>query len=217
MFSEWSPVYEEILADMGYSKSSDETSARLLKTLMPNADLITDDELSLLFSSGTATVFGAAASLEDDIGKGNVKGTTISAGSATERVTALGIVPDIVVTDLDGDVKSQAEASASGSVTLIHAHGDNADALLRYCKDFEGKVILTTQSKPDNLLRNYGGFTDGDRAVCLARHFGCREIRLCGFDFEHPYLKEGTDPSVKFRKLQWAKRIIGDSSDIILP
>lgn len=215
MFSEWSPLYEEILSDMGYSKSADETSARLLKTLMPNADLITDDELSPLFS-GTASVFGAAACLEDDINKGNIKGTTISAGSATERVMDMGILPDVVVTDLDGNVKSQIEASRMGSVTLIHAHGDNTDALMKYCKDFEGKVILTTQSKPDNLLRNYGGFTDGDRAVCLARHFGCHEIRLYGFDFENPYPKDGSDPIIKAKKLQWARRIIGDSPDIVI-
>ena len=45
-FEEWSPIYESIISDMGYDRSSDEASARLLKVLMVNADLITSDELS---------------------------------------------------------------------------------------------------------------------------------------------------------------------------
>ena len=128
---------------------------------------------------------------------------------------SMGIVPDIVVTDLDGDVESQIEASEKGAVTLIHAHGDNIDLIMRYAKEFTGKVILTTQSRPDLVLYNFGGFTDGDRAVCLARHLGAENILLYGFDFENPSFKDGSDPAVKRKKLQWARRIIGDSSDII--
>ena len=73
---------------------------------------------------------------------------------------------------------------------------------------FEGPVVLTTQSVPGDIVYNYGGFTDGDRAVCFARHFGCRRILLPGFDYSSPMPKEGSDPAVKLRKLRWAKRII---------
>jgi len=93
-------------------------------------------------------------------------------------------------------------------VTMIHAHGDNADAIMKYAKSFTGKVVLTTQSKPDNLLRNYGGFTDGDRAYCMAKHFGVDDIELIGFDFQHPSYKDGSDLTVKAKKLKWAERII---------
>ena len=207
-FEEWSPIYERILSDFGYDRRQDETSARLLRTLMVNADIIDDDELSQSIAD-RVYVLGAADTLRDEMHGRVFDGTIISAGSATAVVMDEGIVPDIVVTDLDGDVKSQIEASRKGAITLIHAHGDNADAIMQYSKSFTGKVVLTTQSKPDNLLRNYGGFTDGDRAYCMAKHFGASDIVLLGFDFDHPSYKDGSDPDVKLRKLRWAREIIG--------
>ena len=209
---DWEPTYREILSDMGYDRASDENSAKVLRTLMLNADLITEDEVPV---GDTVSVFGAAESLMSDIAKVRPEGTLISAGSATSTLMSLGIVPDIVVTDLDGDIDSQIEASRRGAVTLIHAHGDNIDLIMGYAKGFTGKVILTTQSKPDFVLCNFGGFTDGDRAVCFARHMGAKRILLYGFDFDNPSSKDGSDPAVKKKKLQWAKRIIGESSDIV--
>ncbi len=213
-FDEWSPIYESILSDMGYDRSSDEASARLLKVLMLNADLMTVDELSSMIGD-EVSIFGAAKCLESDVEKISPSGTLISAGSATVRVMAMGIMPDIVVTDLDGDIDSQIQASERGAVTLIHAHGDNADLIARYAKEFRGRVVLTTQSSPDNVLYDFGGFTDGDRAVCLARHFGSSRIRLYGFDFDDPYPGDGKDLSIKLKKLKWAKRLIGDGPDLI--
>jgi len=209
---DWEPVYSEILKDMGYDRTSDETSARVLKALMLNADMITEDELGI---KDTVSVFGAADCLMDDIAKKEPEGTLISAGSATSTLMSMGLVPDIVVTDLDGDIEPQIAASGMGAITLIHAHGDNTDLIMKYAKEFTGKVMLTTQSKPDLVLCNFGGFTDGDRAVCLARHMGAKKIFLYGFDFEKPSFKDGSDPEVKMRKLKWAERIIGSSSDII--
>ena len=209
---DWEPIYREILSDMGYDRASDENSAKVLRTLMLNADLITEDEVPV---GDTVSVFGAAESLMSDITKVRPEGTLISAGSATSTLMSLGIVPDIVVTDLDGDIDSQIEASRRGAVTLIHAHGDNIDLIMGYAKGFTGKVILTTQSKPDFVLCNFGGFTDGDRAVCFARHMGAKRILLYGFDFDNPSSKDGSDTAVKKKKLQWAKRIIGESSDIV--
>ena len=209
---DWEPIYREILSDMGYDRASDENSAKVLRTLMLNADLITEDEVPV---GDTVSVFGAAESLMSDLAQVRPEGTLISAGSATSTLMSLGIVPDIVVTDLDGDIDSQIEASRRGAVTLIHAHGDNIDLIMGYAKGFTGKVILTTQSKPDFVLCNFGGFTDGDRAVCFARHMGAKRILLYGFDFDNPSSKDGSDPAVKKKKLQWAKRIIGESSDIV--
>ncbi len=207
---EWNGIYEEILLDMGYDRTSDEASARLLKTLMQMADLIDDDDVYDIVR-GTVTVIGPANPVLDDL----TGRTVISAGSATEMVMKYR-VPDIVVTDLDGDVQSQIEASARGAITFIHAHGDNSDLIMRYAKEFRGPVVLTTQATPDNVIRNYGGFTDGDRAVCIARHFGASEIELRGFDFDTPVSKDGSDPGIKKRKLHWAKRIILDGSDDII-
>ena len=206
----WEGIYEEILRDMGYDRSSDESSARLLKTLTQMSDLIDDDDVYDLMR-GTVAIIGPA---EPDLSGLDGK-TVIAAGSATETVMK-ALVPDIVVTDLDGDIQSQIEASDRGAITFIHAHGDNSDLIMRYAKEFRGPIVLTTQATPDNVIRNYGGFTDGDRAVCIARHFGASEIELRGFDFDVPTVKDGSDPETKKRKLAWAKRIIMDGSDDLI-
>lgn len=205
--SEWMPLYEEIISDMGYDRQQDESCARLLKAVTMSSDLVSEDEISDRFGP-VATVFGAAPCLESDVSAIGTKGTLIAAGSAVCRLRTLGIAPDIVVTDLDGPIEDQLEASARGAVTFIHAHGDNMDLVRRYAGLFRGPVVLTTQSVPDTVVVNYGGFTDGDRAVCIAQEFGVGEVYLEGFDFTDPYPKEGSDPSVKLRKLAWAERII---------
>ena len=90
------------------------------------------------------------------------------------------------------------------------------DLVREYAPLFTGPVVLTTQGRPENTVFNYGGFTDGDRCVCLAREFGARHILLYGFDFDNPNPKEGSDPARKLKKLAWAKRIIysGGGKDI---
>lgn len=178
-----------------------------MRALLTNADLGSDDDIRALMKD-SVTVFGAADSLEGTIDSYDRGDTTISAGSATSTVMKHGIIPDIVVTDLDGDIVSQKEASSKGALTLIHAHGDNRELMMSHAKDFRGRVIMTTQSGPDVIVHNYGGFTDGDRAVCLARHFGAKRITLLGFDYDLPSLKDGSDMAMKLKKLGWAKRII---------
>ena len=55
---------------------------------------------------------------------------------------------------------------------------------------FEGEISLTTQPFQFGKVRDYGGFTDGDRAVELARRFGTTDILLLGFDFGNPKKKK---------------------------
>jgi len=204
---EWELIYGEILEDFEYDRASDESSARMLKAIMMNSDLRSDDEIIM---QRTATVFGCSDGLEKDVSSVLPQGTLIATGSAVGRLKEIGIAPDVVVTDLDGEIWPQIEASRSGAVTFIHAHGDNSELIQKYAHEFSGPVILTTQSRPDDIVSNYGGFTDGDRAVCIARHFGAKDILLFGFDFDKPSIKEGSDPKIKKMKLQWAKNIIFD-------
>ena len=206
----WEEIYEKILQDMGYDRSSDESSARLLKTLTQMSDLIDDDDVYDIIKETAVIIGPASPDMSGLEGK-----TVISAGSATKIIMEF-IVPDIVVTDLDGDIQSQIDASDKGAITFLHAHGDNSDLIMRYAKEFRGPIVLTTQSTPDNVIRNYGGFTDGDRAVCIARHFGAKRIELRGFDFDTPTMKDGSDPESKKRKLVWAKRIIMDGSEDLI-
>jgi uncharacterized Rossmann fold enzyme len=208
-FPEWEPIYTEILDDLGFDREEDERSVRLLKAVTMNSDLVDEDILEDIIGRDV-TVFGDGPNLLEDIANNRHIGTVICSGSAVNKVISAGILPEIVVTDLDGDIESQLNASRMGAVTLIHAHGDNTDLIQRYAQEFRGPVILTTQSVPENTVSDYGGFTDGDRAVCLARHFGARRILLLGFDFINPSEKTDSDPIIKKRKLKWAEKIIFD-------
>ena len=212
--SDWYPIYEDILKDMGYDRSSDEASARTLKALTQNSDLISEDVLSSMMTNEVIVV-GGNVSVDDvtkinEIRSDGIKKIMISAGSATETLIRNEILPDILVTDLDGDIISQKRASSLGSVTVVHAHGDNTDLIMKHVKDLKGPMMITTQSVPDMTICNFGGFTDGDRSVCLARHFGAKKIILIGFDLDSPSNKPNTDIEMKKRKLRWAKKIIYD-------
>jgi len=122
---------------------------------------------------------------------------------------ARGRIPAAVVTDLDGTMSDQVKANDAGAIVLVHGHGDNGPAVRKWAPLFAGKTVATTQSRPTGGLRNFGGFTDGDRAVFLADHFGAARIHLVGFDFAHPSPKDA-DVRTKQRKLDWAYILIGN-------
>jgi uncharacterized Rossmann fold enzyme len=113
-----------------------------------------------------------------------------------------GIVPDIIVTDLDGSFEAILKANQMGSIAIVHAHGDNIDQLQEYVPQL-GKIIGTAQCRPPGGLFNFGGFTDGDRSVFLAKELGAVSIKLLGFDFED----ESVTPR-KRKKLAWARKLI---------
>ena len=205
--SDWELLYSEILDDMGYSREDDESTVRVLKAVTVNCDLVDPDDVRDMFS-GSCTVAGDADCLESDIESFPPTGTLVSSGSAVHRLLDAGLTPDVVVTDLDGDMPSQLEASSRGALTFVHAHGDNAEAVREWAGRFSGPVVLTTQSRPESTVFDFGGFTDGDRAVCISQEMGASSIRLIGFDLDHPRPKDGRDPAVKLRKLSWARRII---------
>ncbi len=206
-FSEWEPLYSEICKDFGFSPDSDDMAVRLLCSLTLNSDLQDMDILSGSMTD-TVSVIGDSPGLENDLSYHEPEGCILCSGSAVGRLMSAGHQPDIVVTDLDGDIEPQLKASASGALTLLLAHADNCDLLREYAPMFKGPIILTTQGRPIGNVFCFGGFTDGDRAVCVAREFGSQRILLYGFDFEHPNPKIGSDPETKLCKLSWARRII---------
>jgi 2-amino-4-hydroxy-6-hydroxymethyldihydropteridine diphosphokinase len=209
-FEEWEPFYMEILDDFGFSRAKDEEAAALLSILLDGKQ-ICDDECLKKRIETTVTVCGDAPCLAKDLDTKELFGTLIAADGATTELMRRGIVPDIIVSDLDGEIESLLEANRRGAVVMIHAHGDNIKALKMFVPRFIDLVTGTTQSRPFGIIRNFGGFTDGDRAVILARHFGASCIHLIGFDFLAPKVKKGRDLEVKLKKLSWARRLIEGS------
>ncbi len=203
-FPEWEPIYLAIIKDFGYSRKKDEAAARLLHSIAGKKSS-RKDVLKDIIKGNEISICGAAGSLQHDLK--NINGIIIAADEATSVLMEYAL-PDIIVTDLDGNVEDQIKANEMGSIAVIHAHGDNIPAIKKYAPLFTGRVVLTTQSEPFDNVYNFGGFTDGDRAFLMAKHFEAREIKLFGFDFENPREKEGKDIEIKRRKLKWAKKLI---------
>jgi len=203
-WNEWEPLYEEILKDFGYEKKKDEEAARIAANIARSN--VTLEELRRLIEGKVVSICGAGGNFDEEIEK--IEGIIMAADEATSFLLAHNIIPHIVTTDLDGNVEDILKANESGCIVAIHVHGDNIGALKKWLPLFRGKILLTCQSKPFDAIYNFGGFTDGDRAYCMAKHFKAGKIKLIGFDFERPREKEGKDMEVKKKKLKWAKRII---------
>ena len=177
----WESKYREILKDFGYSGKKDTQSCKLLDSLLPKKTRIA--EIKDLIEKKPVFVVGAGPSLPSSISilKKHKKITKIVADGATKAIIENGLKPDIVVTDLDGDIKSLKKAGRTNTIMIVHAHGDNAEKI-HLVKDFKN-CIGTTQTKPMGKVHNFGGFTDGDRCVFLANHFKAKKIILLGMDF----------------------------------
>jgi len=177
----WESKYREILKDFGYSRKKDIQSCKLLDSLLPKKTRIA--EIKDLIEKKPVFVVGAGPSLPSSISilKKYKKITKIVADGATKAIIENGLKPDIVVTDLDGDIKSLKKAGRTNTIMVVHAHGDNSEKI-HFVKNFKN-CIGTTQTKPLGKIHNFGGFTDGDRCVFLANHFKAKKIILLGMDF----------------------------------
>lgn len=204
-FREWEPYYKAILKDFGFDQKKDEESARILsKLLNESREKKVLKKIERKINEKRVYIVGPVLSLEEfDL----MKGTIIAADEATSMLRKKGIVPNIIVTDLDGEIGDQLWANENGAIIIIHAHGDNAREIKKFVPLFDN-VLGTTQSRPLENVYNFGGFTDGDRAFFLAEHFGAKEIILIGFDFDEPIQKEGKDLEMKKKKLKWARYLI---------
>ena len=177
----WESKYREILKDFGYSRKKDIQSCKLLDSLLPKKTRIA--EIKDLIEKKPVFVVGAGPSLPSCISilKKYKKITKIVADGATKAMFENNLKADIVVTDLDGDIKSLKKAGRTNTIMLVHAHGDNSEKI-HFVKNFK-TCIGTTQTKPMGKVHNFGGFTDGDRCVFLANHFKAKKIILLGMDF----------------------------------
>ncbi|HEY7588358.1 MAG TPA: 6-hydroxymethylpterin diphosphokinase MptE-like protein [Thermoplasmata archaeon] len=202
----WEPFYARIRQDFGFSQTEDEAVAAELDELLGGRRTGLED-LRALLAGRIVTVAGNGANLAMELPR--ARGLLITADEATSVALRHGARPAILVTDLDGDVEDQVRANAEGTIAIVHGHGDNGPAIRTWAPRFTGPTVATTQSRPSGRLQNFGGFTDGDRAACLADHFGAREIHLLGWDFENPSPKDAP-ADVKRRKLDWAYIVLGN-------
>ena len=198
IFRDWEPLYLEILDYFSFSREEDEEAARLLASLAPvDALPVLED----LIRGRDVTVCGNAPCLKAQLDQ--VEGTVLAADAAAEVLYTHGIRPDAVFTDLDGATDCFLSMNEAGTVMVVHAHGDNMPLLSHWVPRFSGPVVATTQGTPLAAVHNFGGFSDGDRAVFTADALGATSIRILGFDLDD----SSVDP-VKRGKLFWARRLL---------
>jgi uncharacterized Rossmann fold enzyme len=207
-FEVWEEYYQKILSEFGFERNEDERSASILSNLLAGKKLASKDDLKSLIQGKDVIVVGGGKNLEEELDSDISKNLVIAADGTTSILLSKKLVPDIIVTDLDGNIEDQISANRDGAIVAIHAHGDNIEHIEKWTPKFEDKVLGTVQCRPFDTLHNFGGFTDGDRGVFLAHHFGAKSIKLIGFDFENVGEKPNCDIKTKLRKLGWAKRLI---------
>ena len=131
---------------------------------------------------------------------------------------SLGAIEDIsrvclLVSDADGAPHIQ-RAVENRIPIALHAHGDNVEEWKDFSATFSDNYPLILTHQTPGLIEgmiNAGGFTDGDRAICLALSFGApfASIELIGFKTNDVGKWSGvTDKARKLEKLQWMKKII---------
>ena len=196
----WGVKYSGLVREFGLSRRQDSEAALLLDSII---DPVQPEKIRHILEGKAALVVGSGPSVFSAIPvlKKYRYNPRIVADSAVRTLLENGIFPDIVVTDLDGDVPSLRRAARSGAIMVVHAHGDNIGRL-QLAGEFQS-CIGTTQTRPLGRLCNFGGFTDGDRCVFLASAFGAAKIILFGMDFDGRIGRcSGTPASERKRKLR---------------
>ena len=195
---------------MNYSEKKDKESAVILDSILKKTDII--EKIREIIQGKTVFVIGSGPSLSSAIPKLKKlkKSIKIAADSSLKPLIDNGIIPDIIVTDLDGNEAAIKKISKTKSIFVIHAHGDNIEKL-QMVKKIKN-CIGTTQTNPFNKIQNFGGFTDGDRGVFLASHFNAKKIILFGMDFGNQIGKfsntKRSDREIKLKKLEIGKDLL---------
>jgi|Deesub1362A_J573_1020465.scaffolds.fasta_scaffold00005_13 hypothetical protein len=204
-YEEWEQFYRKIIKDFGFSEFEDTLAAKILKKKIRSP--LPLDVVERLIRGKITNIFGAGPSLEKI--KSFPSSPIIAADGATSYLLEKKVIPDIIVTDLDGEISDLMKANELGSILFIHAHGDNITSIRKHAEKFKN-CIPTTQATPLEGVYNFGGFTDGDRAVFIADHFRAKKIVLYAMDFgkeigRYSFTKY---PEMKIKKLNWAKKLI---------
>lgn len=217
---QWWPWYKQIIHLLNLDEKKDREAtlilSKMLKKKASPLKLLKDE-----IRGKTIFIFGAGPSLEKDLA--NIVNLNlhkvavlIAADGATSALLNIGLTPDIILTDLDGKMDDIMEANRNGSIVIVHAHGDNIEALKVHFQQFIHPLYGTTQGKPAPRVYNFGGFTDGDRCVFLAEKFRASKIILAGMDlgiktgkYSKPNLREDVTVSpLKLKKLKIAKQLL---------
>ncbi len=162
-------------------------------------------DLSIV-SGKDVSVIGAAAEPEQIPDKDLLIVADGSVGAISDLSRVI-----LVVSDADGMPFIDRAANA-GIPFALHAHGNNfcewKDALNRWPSNLPIIATHQTTAKLQGIY-NPGGFTDGDRAVCIAKSLEAKSVKLIGFSTKKIGRWSGvTDEEIKLQKLTWMKKVL---------
>ena len=209
MITGWNSKYRKIIQEFGYKIQDDHRAAVMLDSILHRQ--FSTQKLKKAIHDNPVFVVGSGPSLKSALPalKKHKDVIKICADTALSFLIKNRIKPHIIITDLDGDIDLIKKISKT-SIVIVHAHGDNITKL-EAVRDFKN-CIGTTQTERIGKIDNFGGFTDGDRCVFLANHFGASKIFLFGMDFGpkigiHSKTKK-SERKTKLKKLEYAKMLL---------
>jgi uncharacterized Rossmann fold enzyme len=195
----WWKFQNRISDQFGFSRIREEVASRLAsRILMQEGDIanhIKDRDMSIV----GAGIIPSTKIPESDL---------VVADGALRACLERRIIPEFIVTDLDGYVSDVIWATEHGSKVIVHCHGDNMAALYQYSSHLRPVCITSTYPSADTSC--WGGFTDGDRALMMLLSLGCKSARLVGFDFSRIGDYSGDYSPRKLEKLEWAQKIVNE-------
>ena len=193
----WLPIYQQILEDFGFSREDDEKAAKLMYEL-GREKLLDSSELRQIIEGRSVAIIGFSIKKQEFLSIGEE--VKITAGKALIKVREFftDFIPEIHVTDMEeGELLLEIGEKC---ILVLHAHGDNIETIESIIPKIP-EFVATTQSTQFDRVYNFGGFTDGDRAACMAKEMNAKVINIYGFDFNNT-------SGIKKKKLEWAEKIL---------
>lgn len=221
-------VQTTVRTHFGWSYQDDFESAHKLGTLMSSEaplgvllwshlmrNKALDSLKKKLHSADKVIIVGASVSISDLEQLDSANTVLIAADGSVGAVGGMSGLA-CIVTDFDGNPHIDKYAK-DGMLLIAHAHGDNLaqwqSSLAKWSNlSSPPNLILSHQiTEVIDGMYNFGGFTDGDRAVCMALSLGVPKdrITLIGFSTDKVGQWSGqTSVERKLEKLDWMLRIL---------
>ena len=228
-------IQDEFRTHFGWELDHDQLSAKELISIVedsgidlwsrPNrAATVANIQRRAVLREQNVAILGAAIDMEELV---QVLETPTLLIAADGAAGVFSLLPDtsaerawsrmlFMVSDADGG-DGTIQAARRGKTIFLHAHGDNREDLKKILQiSIEAPspppLILTHQT-PEEIpgMHNPGGFTDGDRAACIALSLGIpiERITLLGTNTQEVGRWSGSSvKSTKLEKLQWMGRIL---------
>ena len=215
---EWFRIfYPRICASLNYRQSEDELARDLLSELLVENDTPHAQLQLEIIRKRTVIMFGAGPSLRGDL-EGltpiiqKAKPIVVGADGAADALYEAGMVPSIVVSDLDSCSQRNLKRNSQDGCVFVHAHGDNLSLIREIVPEMGERMFGTTQVGSVRNVVNYGGLTDGDRACFIVSSFDPSSIIIAGMDFgkeEGSFSRNRYDDysnPLRYSKLTWGRK-----------